>query len=125
MSKSCALFLRDWQRTEKGDDMKKTTMVRYKVDLNNLPPLTKEQEAEFAKLAAMKDEDIDFSDIPPLTEKFWANARPLREMFRPRKSSTTVRMDSDVLEWLKSQGKGYQTRMNAILRDAMLKELKK
>ena len=105
--------------------MKKTTMVRYKVDLDNLPPLTKEQEERFAILAKMKDEDIDFSDIPPLTEKFWANARPLREMFRPRKSSTTVRMDSDVLEWLKSQGKGYQTRMNAILRDAMLKELKK
>ena len=105
--------------------MKKTAMVRYSVDLDNLPPLTPEQEIEFKKLAEMKDEDIDFSDIPPLTEKFWANARPLREVFRPLKNSTTVRLDADILAWLKADGKGYQTRMNAILREAMLKELKK
>lgn len=91
------------------------------------PPLTEEQKAELKALAAMKDEDIDFSDIPPLTEKFWANARPLRDrhLYRPTKTSTTVRVDSDVLAWLKSSGKGYQTRLNAILRQAMLKELKK
>lgn len=43
------------------------------------------------------------------------------EFYRPMKSSTTVRIDADVLAWLKSQGKGYQTRINAILRDAMIK----
>lgn len=43
------------------------------------------------------------------------------EFYRPMKSSTTVRIDSDVLAWLKSHGKGYQTRINAILRDAMIK----
>ena len=46
------------------------------------------------------------------------------EFYRPMKSSTTVRIDADVLAWLKSQGKGYQTRINAILRDAMIKSNK-
>ncbi|MGB7979845.1 MAG: BrnA antitoxin family protein [Candidatus Nanopelagicales bacterium] len=45
--------------------------------------------------------------------------------YRPTKSSTTVRLDTDVLLWLKAQGRGYQTRLNAILREAMLKELGK
>jgi uncharacterized protein (DUF4415 family) len=105
----------------------KSNLVRYKIDLDNLPPLTKEQKAEIEALKNMKDEDIDFSDIPPLTEKFWANAKPFRDrhLYRPTKTSTTVRVDSDILVWLKSKGKGYQTRLNAILREAMLKEIKK
>ena len=41
----------------------------------------------------------------------------------PTKQSTTVRVDADVLAWLKGQGKGYQTRINAILREAMLRSL--
>jgi len=45
--------------------------------------------------------------------------------YRPTKTSTTVRLDSDILAWLKSQGKGYQTRLNAILRQAMLEQLGK
>ena len=107
--------------------MKKTEMTRYSIDLNNLPPLTEEQKIRLEALANKKDEDIDLSDIPELTDKFWKNARhiPLSEMFRMRKNSTTVRLDADILLWLKSFGKGYQTRMNAILREAMLKELKK
>ena len=44
--------------------------------------------------------------------------------YKPTKTSTTVRVDSDVLAWLKGQGKGYQTKMNAILRDAMIRALK-
>lgn len=46
-----------------------------------------------------------------------------RKMFRPVKQSTTIRLDADVLDWLKASGKGYQTRMNAILREAMRKDL--
>ena len=98
----------------------KKTYVRYSIDLDNPPPLTEEQKAEIAKLKAMPDEDIDYSDIPPLTDEFWQNAKSLH--FRPIKSSTTVRVDSDILLWLKSQGKGYQTRINAILRSAMLED---
>ena len=104
--------------------MKKPTIVRYSVDLNNLPPLTEEQKIRINKLAKMKDEDIDLSDIPELTDNFWKNAQRGR-FFKPMKESTTVRLDADILAWLKSAGKGYQTRINAILRHAMLKELKK
>ena len=104
--------------------MKKPTIVRYSVDLNNLPPLTEEQKIRINKLAKMKDEDIDLSDIPELTDDFWKNAQRGR-FFKPMKESTTVRLDADILAWLKSAGKGYQTRINAILRHAMLKELKK
>jgi uncharacterized protein (DUF4415 family) len=97
--------------------------VQYKVDLANLPPLTEEQKAELAALAARPDSEIDYSDIPPLTEEFWKNA--IRNPFyKPTKTSTTVRIDSDVLAWLKGQGKGYQTRINAILRREMLASLK-
>jgi uncharacterized protein (DUF4415 family) len=97
-----------------------TKTVRYKIDLANLPALSRAQKAELKSLAEMPDSDIDYSDIPPLTEAFWKNAVP-NPLYRPTKSSTTVRVDSDVLAWLKSQGKGYQTRMNAILREAMLR----
>lgn len=74
------------------------------------------------KLAEMPDSEIDFSDIPELTEKFWQNA--VKGLFyRPLKEQVTVRLDSDILAWLKKKGAGYQTRMNALLRAAMLDEL--
>ncbi|WP_445928932.1 BrnA antitoxin family protein [Methylorubrum thiocyanatum] len=72
----------------------------------------------------MPDEAIDYSDIPPLTEEFWVNA-VRGKYYRPTKTSTTVRIDSDVLAWLRGQGRGYQTRINAILRREMLAALKK
>ena len=100
----------------------KETIVRYAVDLNNPPPLSEEQKAGLKALAEMPDSEIDFSDIPPLDEKFWKNA-VRNPFYRPVKTSTTVRLDADVMAWLKSQGKGYQTRINAILREAMLRSL--
>jgi uncharacterized protein (DUF4415 family) len=96
--------------------------IRYEVDLNNLPPLTDKQKAELKALSAMPDNEIDHSDIPQLDDAFWKNA-VRNPFYRPTKTSTTVRVDSDVLAWLKSQGKGYQTRINAILREAMLRSL--
>jgi uncharacterized protein (DUF4415 family) len=101
----------------------KKTYVRYSIDLDNPPPLTEAQKAEIEALKNMRDEDIDYSDIPPLTDEFWKNAKPLH--YRPIKESTTVRLDADVLAWLKDKGKGYQTRINAILRSAMLEEKRK
>ena len=97
-------------------------IVRCEVDLNNLPPLTDEQKAELKALSDMPDSAIDDSDIPPLDDAFWKNA-VRNPFYKPTKTSTTVRVDSDVLAWLKSQGKGYQTRINAILREAMLRSL--
>jgi uncharacterized protein (DUF4415 family) len=74
---------------------------------------------ELAALSARSERDIDFSDLPPTTREDWAGA--IRgKFYRPVKQQLTVRIDADVLEWLKSQGKGYQRRLNAILRAAML-----
>jgi uncharacterized protein (DUF4415 family) len=86
--------------------------------------LTAAQRRELAALAALPDDTIDYSDIPPLTEKFWENA-VRNPFYRPVKQQLTVRLDADVIAWLRRQGKGYQTRLNALLRGAMLKDLKK
>jgi uncharacterized protein (DUF4415 family) len=74
-----------------------------------------------AALAARPDSEIDYSDIPPLTEKFWRNGIP-NPWYRPVKKQLTVRLDADVIAWLRKQGKGYQTRLNGLLREAMLRE---
>jgi len=100
----------------------KTKTVKRKIDLQNPPPLTAAQRARLAALAKIPDSKIDYSDIPPLTEAFWKNA-VRNPYYKPTKQATTVRVDSDVLMWLKAQGKGYQTRINAILRNAMLRDI--
>jgi uncharacterized protein (DUF4415 family) len=97
--------------------------VTYKIDLDNPPPLAAEQKSRLDALAARPDSEIDYSDIPPLTEKFWQNA-VRNPFYKPTKTSTTVRIDADVLHWLRAQGKGYQSRINAILRREMLDALK-
>ncbi len=94
-------------------------LVRREVDLANLPPLTEKQKAEVAALAARPGAEIDYGEIPPLTVRFWADAARGR-FYKPIKTSTTVRIDADVLAWLRAQGKGYQSRINAILRREML-----
>jgi uncharacterized protein (DUF4415 family) len=91
--------------------------------LNAVPPLTPSQRAGLAALAARADETIDYSDVPPLTEAQMAQAERGR-FYRPVKRQITARVDADVLEWLQSQGKGYQSRINAILRREMLAALK-
>lgn len=98
------------------------TAIKFEMDLAHLPPLTEVQAAEIKALAAMPDNQIDTSDISTLTDDFWINAVK-NPFYKPIKQATTVRVDSDVLLWLKSQGKGYQTRINAILRDAMLRAI--
>lgn len=101
----------------------KKKLVSYEIDLADLPPLTEAQKAEIEALTARPDGDIDYGDIAPLTEEFWQNAAR-GQFMRPTKTSTTVRIDSDVLAWLRSHGRGYQTRLNAILRREMLAALK-
>jgi uncharacterized protein (DUF4415 family) len=76
------------------------------------------------RLAEIKEfKNTDFTDCPILTEEQLAQFKPshLRGMYKPVKKTVNVRLDADVLEWLKSGGSGYQTRMNAILRREMLK----
>jgi uncharacterized protein (DUF4415 family) len=86
--------------------------------------LTATQRRQLAALARLPDDKIDYSDIPPLTERFWQNA-VRNPFYRPVKQQLTVRLDADVIEWLRRHGKGYQTRLNMLLRSAMLKDLKK
>jgi uncharacterized protein (DUF4415 family) len=78
--------------------------------------LSKVQKKEIAAIAAMKDEDIDYSDIPQVLD--WSKAE-VGKFYRPPKKAVTIRLDADVLEWLKGYGKGYQTRANLLLRHAM------
>ena len=68
------------------------------------------------EIETIKDEDIDYSDIPEADESFWRRAE--LQMPQPKRG-VYVRLDTDVLDWLKSKGKGYQTRMNAMLRALM------
>ena len=95
-------------------------MVEYTPD--TLPELTEERRKELAKLDALPADQIDTSDIPELTDEQWASAVRGR-FYRPVKQQITARLDADVLAWLKAGGQGYQTRMNAILRRAMMAEL--
>jgi uncharacterized protein (DUF4415 family) len=78
--------------------------------------LKRKQDNEIRGLKRMKDDEIDFTDIP-LTRD-WSNA-VVGKFYRPIKKSLTIRLDADVLAWLKGQGKGYQTRINGLLRHAM------
>jgi uncharacterized protein (DUF4415 family) len=79
--------------------------------------LSKKLKKELRALKAMGDDDIDFSDIPERTD--WSGAIVGR-FYHPYKTSLTFRIDEDVLAWLRSGGPGYQTRLNRILRNAML-----
>lgn len=74
-------------------------------------------ETDFRRLRRLADAAIDDSDIPKLGKSFWKTAR-LR-MPEP-KDRLTIRVDHDVVKWLKKAGSGYQTRINAILRSYML-----
>jgi uncharacterized protein (DUF4415 family) len=78
--------------------------------------VTRKQKKELAAVAALRDAQIDFSDAPEVRE--WSRA-VVGKFYRPIKKSLTIRLDADVLAWLKAQGRGYQTRINKLLRAAM------
>jgi uncharacterized protein (DUF4415 family) len=105
----------------------KQKMARYTLD--TLPPLTDAQRANLKALSARPASEpenrIDTSDIPVLTDAEWTKTERVRgHLYRLVKQIVTARLDGDVLEWLKSHGRGYQSRMNAILRREMLSSLK-
>jgi uncharacterized protein (DUF4415 family) len=64
----------------------------------------------------LTDREIDHSDIPPLGKEFFMKATAA---WPPMKQQLTIRLDADVLAWLKANGRDYQTRINRILRTAM------
>jgi uncharacterized protein (DUF4415 family) len=78
--------------------------------------LSRKQKKELKLLAAQPDSQIDLTDIPEIVD--WSEA-VVGKFYRPIKKSLTIRIDADVLAWLRSQGKGYQTRINQLLRAAM------
>lgn len=82
-----------------------------------MPKLTKRMVEELTRLAARPDSEIDFSDIPEVTD--WSDG-VVGKYYRPIKKPLTIRIDADVVAWLKAQGSGYQTRINRILREAMM-----
>ena len=81
---------------------------------------SKKSETDWKRLDAMKDEDIDLSDIPEIPPAMFARGI-IRRGLKPvvRKKQLTLRMDSDVIEWFKKQGRGYQTKINSLLRAYM------
>ena len=79
--------------------------------------LTKEQKRAIQAIAAKQDQDIDFSDAPRVLD--WSGAE-IGKFYRPKKKPVTMRLDSDVIAWLKADGRGYQTKANWLLRHAML-----
>lgn len=74
---------------------------------------SKQSKTDWDRIDAMEDEDIDYSDIPPLTENFFQNAIV---RWPSEKERITIALDKDVLTYLRKLGKGYQTKINAILR---------
>ena len=79
--------------------------------------LTKEQKRQIAAIAGKRDADIDLAEMPEVVD--WSGAE-MGKFYRPPKKPVTIRLDTDVVEWLKSYGRGYQTRVNHLLRHAMV-----
>lgn len=83
-------------------------------------PISSKSQTDWQRLDAMTDEDIDLSDCPEITPELFAKAVVRRGLPSAKsKSQVTLRIDSDVLEWFKYQGCGYQTQINALLRAYM------
>ena len=94
-------------------------MTKVEHTLDTLPPLTEAQRGSRKPRAGMRDDEIKDDDILELTKEQLTEMKT-GTFYRPIKKQITTRVDADVLAWLKSSGKGYQSRMNAILRQAML-----
>src|SRR5258707_30511 len=82
-------------------------------------PLTAKQRANLDELERRPKREIDTSDIPELPASAWKDA-VRGKFYRPVKRAVSLRLDSDVIAWLKKDGKGYQTRANRVLREKML-----
>ncbi len=78
-----------------------------------MPGKKRSSQSDWARVDAMSDTAIDYSEIAELGDEFWKNA----QLIMPEnKIKVTMRLDPDVLNWFKSQGKGYQTKINAVLK---------
>ena len=86
----------------------------------NNEPISSSSQTDWQRLDAMSDEEIDLSDCPEVTPEQFAKAIVRRGLPAVKnKAQVTLRIDSDVLEWFKLQGRGYQTQINTLLRAYM------
>ena len=74
--------------------------------------MNKKSKTDWERVKGMKDQDIDYSDIPPLEENFFKKA----VAWPGKKKQITLRLDPDIIEYFKKQGRGYQSMINAVLR---------
>lgn len=82
--------------------------------------ISKKSQTNWKRVDALEDKDIDLTVAPEVPAEMFARA-VVRRGLKPvsRKTQLTLRVDSDVLEWFKNQGQGYQTKINALLRAYM------
>ena len=67
----------------------------------------------YKRINKLSDKDIDYSDIPETDEKFWSDAEVL---FPTKKTHVSIRLDDDIISWFKQFGRGYQTKINSVLK---------
>jgi uncharacterized protein (DUF4415 family) len=81
---------------------------------------SKTSQTDWKRLETMTDKDVDLSDSPEVTPEMFARA-VVRRGLKPvaRKAQLTLRLDGDVLDWFRQQGRGYQTTINSLLRAYM------
>jgi len=91
-------------------------MGTVKYTMETLPPVSKK---DWDRVSAIKDDAIDCSDIPEIKGLSGLRPRLDRNLYKPVKVAITCKLDADILAWLKQEGKGYQTRLNSILRQVM------
>ena len=92
---------------------KESSIVKRTLDLTKQPALSTEQKARLKAVAAMPDDQIDYSDAPHLSDAAWIKAS---EQMPHTKKQITLRIDAEVVEFFKSTGARYQTRINSVLR---------
>jgi len=96
--------------------MSKRNTVKFKLDATNPPALTAAQRRRLRALAARPDSEIDYSDIPKKTAAVkWSH--PAALVSSENKQQITLRLDAEVLNFFKSTGERYQSRINAVLRE--------
>lgn len=87
--------------------------------------MDEDTKARLEALAELPDSEIDTTDIKEWSDEDFSKAVPFHSIYKPRKEQITTRIDADILLWLKSHGKGYQTLLNDLLRKEMVEECKK
>ena len=85
-----------------------------RVTNENLPPLTDDQIAQLDSVSGREPDILDIPEAPP------ENLRMARRLYRPLKQAISIRLDADLLEWLKQRSPHYQVDINDILRDRMV-----